>query len=355
MLPILHAVDDAEARGDAAGGLHLMKDHLWDGDGRIFWSPQRMERLLQVALLGPYLPRWSTSRWIVEQALARLDPAERAPRQQALRIALEQQGSVDPPSTVMDHDWVYRQLVVWEYGGLRRFLATGATPDLVAGADRIDEWVDAPICSLRLEHRGERRLHWTDLSTGAEIVVPNLGAAVLEEPGEAALARVVPTEEGRMLEGVPLFVDQRTAQLVAEDPRSWLEAIRGVAGTDDYFADLLHGNMIATDVPSRVSLLALHDFLPCSSPAELTTDDLAGAVLGLARAVAEDRVGGRVSPHLDVWPCLAAELTSPTLLPGLMARIRTGERDWLEVIAERLVGPAATLCRVLRDGSADAA
>jgi hypothetical protein len=355
MVPVLQAVDDAEARGDAAGGLQLMQDHLWDSDGRIFWSPQRMERLLQVALLGPYLPRWSTSRWIVEQALIRLEPAERVPRQQALRIALEQQGSVDPPSTVMDHDWVYRQLVVWEYGGLRRFLATGATPDLVAGADRIDEWVDAPIRSLRLEHRGERRLHWTDLSTGAELAVPNLGAAVLEEPGEAALARVVPTEEGPMFDGVPLFVDDQTARLVAEDPDSWVKALRGVAGTDDYFADLLYGSMIATDVPSRVSLLALHDFLPRSSPAELAPDDLAVAVLGLARAVAEDRVGGRVSPSLDVWPCLAAQLTSPTLLPGLMARVSVGEGEWLEEIADRLVGPAATLCRVLRDGSAEAA
>ena len=229
----------------------------------------------------------------------------------------------------MDHDWVHRQLLIYEYGGLERFLHAWATPDLVAGADRIDEWVTAPIRPLRLESREPALLTWTDLATGGELETPNLGAAVLEEPGDFALARVVPTECGPMFDGVPLGVAEKTADQVAADPGAWLDALRSVAGTEDYFADLVHGNFLVTDVPSNISLLALHDFLPSPLPRVPDGSVVAEAVMSLARHTA---TGGGESGPLDLWPCVAAELLAPDVLPDLAHRLgpadRRGSRCW---------------------------
>ncbi len=344
MLSVMQAVDEAEARGDAGGALDIVEKYPTGSDGRFFWNPPRVARLAQVEQLGGLLPKWATSRWILEQSLIQFDPALRGARQEAMRIALELRGGPEEVTKVMDHDWVHRQLLVYEYGGLQRFLSAWATPDLVAGADRIDEWVAAPIQALRLESREPALLTWTDLATGAELATPNLGAAVLEEPGTFALARVVPTEGGPMFDGVPLGAAERTAEQVAADPGAWLDALRSVAGTEDYFVDLVHGNFLVTDVPSNISQLALSGYLPSPIPRDLDGSVIAEAVIALARDTA---TGGGESEPLDLWPCVAAELLSPDVLPELAHRLGPADQPWLDVLGQVLPDPAGPACRAL--------
>lgn len=352
MLEVMQAVDEAETRGDAAGALAIVERHLTGSDGRFFWNPHRVARLAQVVQLGGLLPKWATSRWILEQSLIQFDPAFRGARQEAMRIALELRGGPGEPTKVMDHDWVHRQLLIYEYGGLQRFLSAWATPDLVAGADRIDEWVTAPIQALRLEDREPALLTWTDLTTGEELATPNLGAAVLEEPGDFTLARVVPTEGGPMFDGVPLGVAEETADRVAADPGAWLDALRTVAGTEDYCPDLVHGNFLVTDVPSNISLLALRDFLPSRLPRVPDGAIVAEAAISLARHAA---TGGGQSGPLDLWPCVAAELLAPDVLPDLTYRLGPADQPWLEVLGDVLSEPAGAVCQALTADLEDAA
>lgn len=358
----MQAVDEAEARGDAAGALEIVETHPTGSDGRFFWNPHRVARLAQVVQLGGLLPAWATSRWILEQSLIQFDPALRGASQEAMRIAIELRGgpgelagvdAVDAWTKVMDHDWVHRQLLIYEYGGLQRFLSAWATPDLVAGADRIHEWVTAPIRALRLESREPALLTWTDLATGEVLETPNLGAAVLEGPGDFALARVVPTECGPMLDGVPLGVVEKTADQVAAAPGAWLDALRSVAGTEDYFVDLVHGNFLVTDVPSNISQLALCDFLPSPIPRDLDGSGVAEAVIALARHTATS--DGTEPGPLDLWPCVAAELLAPDVLPHLPHRLGPADHAWLEVLGGTLPDPAGRACRALMAGLEDAA
>jgi hypothetical protein len=361
MLPVLQAVGEAEVRGDATGALEIVETYPVGSDGRFFWNPHRVARLVQVEQLGPLLPRWATSRWILEQSLIQFDTALREARREALRIAIDLRrgqdelagvDAIDAQTKVMDHDWVHRQLLIYEYGGLERFLRAWATPDLVASADRIEEWVTAPIRALRLESREPALLTWTDLATGAELETPNLGAAVLEGPGDFALARVVPTESGPMFDGVPLGVAERTAGQVATEPSAWLDALRSVAGTEDYFADLVHGNFLVTDVPSNISMLALHDFLPSPIPREPGETVVGDAVMSLARHTA---TSDAEPDPLDLWPCVAAELLAPDVLPLLAHRLAPADHPWLEVLGDVLPEPAGEVCRALMAEVEDAA
>lgn len=362
MLVVMEEVNDAERRGDAGGALRVMTENLLDCDGKVFWRSARIGRLLQLARLGPLLPRWATSRWILEQSLIQVDPAQRDAHRRALAIATELCGVGGSSSadgfagrvSMAEHDWVYRQLMLYEYGGLERFLDVFATPDLVAGADQVSTWATARMRSLRLEERRPAVLHWTDLSTGDELAVPNLGAAVLEEPGEHALARVVPTEGGSMFEGVPLGVSEVTARSVADDPATWLGPLREVAGTEDYFGDLLHGNFLLTDLPSRLPMLAVREFLPAGNARDLSEGDFARAILALARRTV---MGGRSSTAavLDPWPCVAALLVEPELLPHVARQARPTDSAWLGELADRLPQPADGVCRMILADLADAA
>lgn len=362
MLQVMQAVGEAEARGDASQALEIVEAYPIGADGRFFWSPHRVARLAQVLQLGPLLPGWATSRWILEQSLVQFDPALRIARQEAMRVAIELRGgpaalvgmdAIDARSQVMDHDWVHRQLLLYEYGGLERFLLAWATPDLVAGADRIEEWVAAPMRSLRLDGREPGVLRWTDLASSEELEMPNLGAAILEEPGDCALARVVPTECGPMLDGVPLGVSEKTAGQVAADPGAWLDALRSVAGTEDYFVDLVRGNFLVTDVPSNLSLLALHDFLPSPIPRDPDGTEVAAAVICLARHTVSRGAPGPEA--LDLWPCVAAELLAPDVLPHLGSRLGPADHPWLEVLRDALPEPAGAVCRALLADLDDAA
>jgi hypothetical protein len=359
MLGPMFEADEAEHRGDARGALAIIEQHLVGSDGRAFWRPARIERLLQVAALEPVLPGWATSRWILDQALQLMDDAMREPHRRGLEIAVELRGGpqdlpgtdeVEAMAKVRDHDWVYRQLVLYEYGGLSTFLRRAATPDLVVGADHIQDWTRAPMRVLRFRERAEQTLTWTDLTSGDQVVVPNLGAAAMLVPGECALGRLVPTVAGVLFEGMPLRIPEALAAAAAPDPFRWLDVLRTWPRSDlqedGFDPAIVHGNLLLTDVPRPISQLAVGPFLQVRQDGRVTPGGIAAALLDLGRALVSG-VLEVADDGLDPWPCLAAELLAPTMSLRLAERVTAADAHVLAELERRLAGPAAYVCREL--------
>jgi hypothetical protein len=173
------------------------------------------------------LPRWATSRWILEQAAQHLDKRGRQRALTAIDVAVETRGGertlvgtdrFDARAKVVDHDWVHRQVLLYELGALEDFLIRVASPELVAGADRIHDWARAPMGAFRFVAETPRTLTWVELATGQEVTSTNVGSASLLLPDECAIGRLVPIDGGAMFETVPLFVPDDVAQRVADDP-----------------------------------------------------------------------------------------------------------------------------------------
>lgn len=368
--PVLFAVDDAELRGDALGALRLMEEH-W-GDGK-FWAPWRVRRLLQLAVFRSDLPGWATSRWILAQALQHLDrhqgPVSRTRRRRALEVAVELRGGPqafagmdarDVQCRVMDHDWVHRQLYLYELGGLTHFLDRAAPADLLAGADRIREWAASPLGGYRLVRRGPAAITWEDLATGQEIATVNIGSAALVMPGECVLARAVPIEDGRILEGAPLLVPEEVATAVAHDPSGWVDVLRAAPpGTTDPELSAcgdLHG--VLTDMPVHIWQLAVYEWAGLLDGQTLPTEDQQiEAVVQLARSVLDDPdAPDFTSPDaVDPWGCLGAALVTPPFLGSLGEGIRPADRVVFARLADLLAEPAAGVCRELGLDLGDAA
>jgi hypothetical protein len=368
MLCVMQGVNDAEARGDACGALSIIDAHPVGPDGRLFWRSERVVRLHQLELLEWYLPRWATSRWILAQALQMMDPAHHSSFHRALSIAIEIRGGaanlvgtdeVDAEVKVSEHDWVFRQLMLWEYGGLATFLRTVATPDLVAGADRIRDWVDAPMRVLRFLGRSARTLHFADVASGESVDVLDLGSAAMLLPQECLLGRIVPTQEGAIFEGVPLRIPDDIALDAAADPSYWVDALRRGARTErpeeDRVAPAIVGRSdLLTDVPAIVWQVAVLQHAGHLGERGLGSRDLVAAAIGVVRAVIADEL--EVSDDLvDPWSCIGAALVHPTVVVGLDGAFAPEDAPGLLALAERLVGPAAEICRDLADAVPGAA
>lgn len=359
MLDLMAAADAAEARGDAAAALEVMCRETMDDNGRLFWRPWRISRLDQLITLEPLLPRWAISRWILEQATQALDPAMRRGHAAARAVAIELRGGRaalpgiderDAMARIIESDWVYRQLVLYDHGGLASFLRRLAAGDLVAGADRIHDWVGVPMRAFRFERREPTVLHWTDLTTGEPVTVPNLGAAALVLPGEHVIGRLVPTAEGRMFEGIPLGVPAEVAAAVAEGAGDWVGALRRQAADhpDELATTIVRGNQLVTDVPDlvwrHVVLDSAGDWDPRSDGWEVFVE---GAI-GLVRAAMTGGLESRDSDELlDPWPCLGAVLCHPPTLERLWREFGPADAPGLLALAERIFGPGGAVCREL--------
>ena len=237
-VPLVQAIDEAERRGDAGEALRLMLTHA---DGLSFWRPRRYTGVLQMSSLAGLLPAWATSRWVLEQAAQRLgerhDPVTRHRFRRALALAVELRGGpeslpgrdvVDQHCRIMDHDWVYRELFLYDLGGLQHFVDRVATPDLLAGADRIAAWVASPMGGYRLLSRDPGLLAWEGLADGAVLETANIGSAASLPPGGCVIGRMVPIETGVMFEAAPLPVPEAVARHVAREPERWIDALRPV-------------------------------------------------------------------------------------------------------------------------------
>ena len=353
-LQTIAAVDEAERRGDAQEALRLIDDHLLGPDGRVFWRPARIHRLSQVVLLGADLPRWAVSRWIVAQAHDELGPPGDRLTRRCLDVALEVRGGTqglsrygddDARCKVIDHDWVFRQLYLYELGGLARFVRTRATPDLIAGADSIHGWIRAPMVALRLVDRASDTVTWQRLDTGEEVEIANIGSAAVVIPGEHVLGRLVPIASGWMLEGAPLVVPRVAAEQVACDPTSWIDAVR------EWRAEIQTGGFddgLAHDVRDLVWQLVLRDPSDLVPGPEEVASRLAARTLALARECLEEQHA--VAPDdVDTWACLRAALLSLSVVFHLPSVAEPEDAERLECLAELVAPPVNDICRRLAD------
>ena len=353
-VPLVQAVDQAERRGDAAEALRLMLGHP---EGLSFWRPRRYTGVLQLVMLDDLVPGWGVSRWVLAQAAQFLgDPRDAVARHRihrALAVAVELRGGidrvpgrdlVDRQCQVLDHDWVFRQLLLHDLGGLQQFLRRVATPDLLAGADRVAEWVGRPMGAYRLVGSEAGRTCWGSLAGGTTTTTADIGSAVGVGPGDCVIGRMVPIEDGLMFEAAPLPVPEEVALAVARDPADWLEALRAgppgltVAGAE-------RRSQLLTDVPDVEVWSAL------GSGAVV-----ARTVLGHAAAVSARDAGPSGDP--TPWSVLVGVLLEPVALRSLGRRrafLAPAERDLLASLGVRLAEPAGSWCRLLAQAPSAAA
>ena len=365
MIPVIRAADAAEHRGDAGGALDVMSQHPWDVDGKLFWRPERLIRLAQITAFGPMLPGWATSRWILAQAAVVLDTASRGRYLNAMGIALRARAgsaltgrdALDARVKVMDHDWVYRQAVLYELGGLEHFVTRVASPDLLVGADRIREWTRTPMGGFRFVGDSPRHLTWERLDTGEEVETINIGSATLLEPGECVIGRRVPIEGGALWESAPLYVPDDVAIRVADDPVGWIDVLTTVAGharREELPGYTTHRAEFAllTDVPDSVRFAfagLVADRGPRrsvrqGSPGDQVRDDAKQLVLA-AVGGGLDGIGDEtvVSP----WPVVAASLLEPGVLELVLEDLSASDTAGLRELEDLLAGPAGELCRLM--------
>ncbi|KAA1419175.1 hypothetical protein F0U44_12040 [Nocardioides humilatus] len=349
-------VDEAERRGDARGALELIDDLLCWPDGRVFWRPQRVLRLTQLAYMAPWLPRWATSRWLLEQACQELGPDRRRAYANAIEIAAEVRGGLsnvrcpegeDPRIKLTDHDWVFRQCILYEFGGLASFL-TRASADLLADADRIEEWVMAPMGGYRLVGRAPAITTWEDLASRRMIETPNIGSAALLVVGECAIGRLVPIEGGRMFETVPLEVSEDVAIAVSHSPDDWVQILRDARrrGVDVVNRGCEFGFL--SDVPTLVSAMTFYE----SRDAFLADSNRKAVLAAADRAFVEDPLED--PDAVDLWACVASEVLRPTVF-GLSAGLNADEVRVIARLGRTLAEPAAQFCRDLAAAAREAA
>lgn len=304
--------DEAERRGDAAGALAVLQRRPLGPDGQEFWRPSRVYRLRQLTLLESFLPKWAVSRWILEQALQHLSERHGA-RARVLRAhaivadlrGLPQVGNAiddcEERAQVADHDWVYRQVHLFELGGIDAFLSDGASPDLIAGAEPIRAWIAAPMSGFMYAGDFGATLLWIDLATKQPVETPNIGSAIDLVDGECVIGRLVPQAEGVLFEDAPLWVPQSLARKVADDPSRWLELLRdsGLVADGTIHTATRDWAGLLSDVPCLTTSMVLA-YRPDEQRWVVPKDreDLARATLELARATLDAR---------EAEPCLRCD------------------------------------------------
>ncbi len=357
---LLAATDAAEARGDAEGALEIIEKDLARRRGPDYWRPERLMRLAQLSMLGCMLPGWATSRWILAQAAQTLDETSRLRTRRAFEIAfatgspeaVPARDDFDRRVKTMDRDWVFRQALLYEQGGLDHFVRNVASHDLLVAADRIDDWAHAPMGAYRLVREEPQTLRWLDVGTGEDVETLNIGAACLLAPGDCVLGRLVSIESGSMFESAPLPVPEDLALRVADAPADWVAAVSTACRTDegDDLRKLIAINdfRLLTDVPTVLQTAVAWDVAQRSqpSPQPETFSDRRALHVGLVRAALDQRLGD--GPEgLSCAPAVAAALLEPVVFSGLWATLRTVDAENLRRLAATLAGPAADLCRLL--------
>jgi hypothetical protein len=349
--------DEAEARADARAALEIMDAFAVGPDGELFWRPWRATYLAQIAMLGPSLPGWVTSRWLCSQAMQSLSEDKRDAYRRAFELAVELRGGLaglpgvdaaDAHGRVVDHDWVYRQLFLYEFGGLDLFVRDHASSVLLAAADSIREWARSPMGGFRCVDSTPNVVTWLDLRTEETRSVPNIGSACLVESGEHVIGRLVPIEAGELFESRPLLVPGDMARSVAAAPSNWLDVLRspGRTGNEVDLGAAVHSNTLLTDVPTVVWQMAiLGDAFRPTDNADDWVRMVTRKVLDVAAGEVADPVLHRPPGEVDRWSCVAAALLEPYVIEALPDVVGPGDRATLEQLGVLLAEPAASLCR----------
>lgn len=360
-----------EAQGLEEQALRVVVDHLRSGGGPVLMTAERLDTLFQLAHLGDLAPAWARSRWALQQAARSRAPGmtDLADEAEARSYAVRRgSGALATWPIDPERDWVRRQLLLHELGGLRRFLDEVASPRLVARAGRVREWASAPMRGLRLLDAVDRRLRWRDLATGAEHVVPDIGSAHFVGVGRHAVGRLVPVAGGEMLESVPLDVPAHTAHRVARHPAEWLDAVAEAWHDPDPEQeplDLEHDFGTLSDVPQAwqgwlLSLVEQDHGWAAEPPLD---DDDEEAVRRRVRreqrvcfALVHDALAGVLQRRLarmdfedpvDPWPVVGRVLLQAPALGPLVAGDDPLSRGELRRLAALVPEPAAALCRHL--------
>ena len=379
--------DAAEGRGDAAAARKAVQRRPFAPDGTTFWRPSRITRLGQLVHLGPAAPRWAISRWILAQALHHQSQADRgrAARtrtRRAVRIVTDLRGRTPLPEPehgeaddhewvrIVEHDWVYRQVHLFELGGLDAFLADGASADLVAGADRVHEWAHAPMGGFTYLGSGGATLLWLEHASLATVTTPNIGSAFHLLPGSTAIGRLVPAGEGVMFESAPLEVPRALARAVAADPEHWLDRLRDSARDADGMtrAEGPTWTGLMSDVSLVLVDLVLGSFLGDPAPgARYEPADRARAALRLVREALEDLFADTCREHewedeweddddawdarddwadhlgsWEAWAIVHAVLVDPGVIEALAEVVTPEDVAVLHVAHDLLAEPAST-------------
>lgn len=353
--------DAAEARGDAAAALAIIDEHPVGPDGRPWWRPWRERRLRQLAWLGDAAPGWAVSRWVLAQAAQVEVRRAKTARDRAVQVrggpsTLWGTDPTDAECKITDHDWVFRQLVLHEHGGLADFLRHRASSALLSLADRVDEWVGTSMGGYEIVETQTREIVWLDLSSRALVRTINLGGSQPLAPGEAVLGRIVPSRDGLLFDLPPLWVPHAVADAVAEKPESWTEALAGGCREPDgeilsRIISRVHEFDVLCDLPARMRRELI---VPVDG--DLRADDLGTGGngqeydVGLVLAVLEGSL--ELDPRCcDTCPpahaLVAAALLEPGTAEALVPLLDRTDLAQLGTLEAELPEPAAEVCRRL--------
>jgi hypothetical protein len=362
--PMLKA-DELEARADAAGALRVVEGMPVDTFGRSFWRPERVRRLRQLVALGDSAPAWVWGRWVVAQA------AQSTPQNshRAIEVAVQTRGGsstlwgvdeMDAQCKVIDHDWVYRQLVLHEYGGLASFVRRRASSALLSRARGVEAWVGAAMGAYELVDEAPDELTWRDLGTERLFGTVNLGGAALCAIGAHVIGRVVESEGSAVFESPPLIVPPDVAEAVSVSPSDWIGALaeecRGPYGPllGELVAKVHHFDLLC-DMPCsmrRQLMQPLDDALRADqlgSGGNGVQYDVALVLAALADGLDLEDRGVPAAPHV------AAALLEPgtvEALDGLLVPSDAGALRWLGGV---LAQPAGVVCERLAASLSSAA
>jgi hypothetical protein len=362
------AVDAAEAQGDATGALAIIEDMPVGPDGRPWWRPERVRRLRQLATLGDDAPEWVIRRWVVAQA-AQARPGR--PRE-ACDVAVRTRGGGstlwgvdhdDAMSKVIDHDWVYRQLVLHEHGGLAAFVDGAATPALLGLAGDMRSWTGVPMGGFELMAETSDRIVWRDLASSQTIETLNLGGAAMLAIGEAVIGRLVSAGDVHLFESAPLCVPIDVARDVAASPSRWVEllgqACRGVhREVMSVLVARMHHFDLLFDLPATIRRQLIEP-----PDAELRSDQVGTGGNGVEYDVALvlAAMSGELQPDDIRCTCgacddprpagalVAAAVLEPDTLDALAPLLVPSDAAALQVLEQTLVTPADVVCRRIRE------
>jgi len=189
----------------------------------------------QLSELGVEAPPWAWSRWIREQAFRWLVSSNDRRVDLAFAIAADVAYpagvDADHVGLVLARDWIVRQMVLYELGGLADFVRTVAGVDLLARAEPMTEWWCAPMGVYQLIDETADCTRLLDLETDEQVEVLNVGSTLNVEPDGFVLGRVVPISSGPglMFESRPQNVDEVTARRFAT---RWFRLMEQMQGGD---------------------------------------------------------------------------------------------------------------------------
>ncbi|MDP2772655.1 MAG: hypothetical protein Q8O61_03785 [Nocardioides sp.] len=342
--PMLKA-DELEMRADAAGALRVIESMPFDSRGKAFWRPERTRRLQQLVALGDAAPAWVWARWVVAQA-AQSTPGD---VRRAIDLAVETRGGpstlwgvdeVDTQCKVIDHDWVYRQLVLHEYRGLATFLRRHAGRELASRAQGIATWVGVPMGAYELVDESPSHLTWRDVGADRLVTSLNLGGGAFGTPGGHVIGRVVESGGACLFESAPLCVPPDVAEAIAASPADWVDALADGC-RDDYGPWLL------------VCVAKIHRFdLLCDAPSQLRNGRSSDLALVLGAITGELDLEDTDVPAA---PFVAAALLEPGTAEALGRLLEPADSAGLTWLADTLAEPAGVVCRQLAARLSDAA